>query len=127
MHEASIVEGLLHMAIRSVDDYNGSNPDKKAAGIKSIVCEMGPLSCVDPQTLCACFEIFSESTIAEGAKLEIVSLPLKCKCGKCGGDFQLEKRHFICPFCGSGDIKFEGGHGLILKSINVECEEKEDG
>lgn len=120
MHEASLVEGLLKYALGAVQEYNAKHPDQPQARISRLICEAGLLAGFENQTLKACFEIFTENTLAEGAELIINTAPLACSCKNCGEQFQLIERKFICPKCGNSDILFKGGNGLILQAINVE-------
>ncbi|MBQ7586071.1 MAG: hydrogenase maturation nickel metallochaperone HypA, partial [Desulfovibrionaceae bacterium] len=89
-----------------------------------IICELGLFSCVEPRTLSSCFELFAEGTLAEGAELTLKTEPLSCTCEQCGQEFQETKRQFHCPACGSENIQFDGGHGLMLYSLRVETEEE---
>lgn len=124
MHEASLVQGLLNLALASLKDFNATNPPRKAKTINEIVCEYGLLACFEPETLKACFEIFAEGTPAQNASLVLNPAPLPCVCSACGEKFMLMRKHFICPACGSGKISFNGGNGLVLQAINVDSEEK---
>ncbi|MDR2820360.1 MAG: hydrogenase maturation nickel metallochaperone HypA [Desulfovibrio sp.] len=123
MHEASLVQGLLNVALTAVDEHNASSPQKKATRIQEIVCDLGLIACVEPQTLTGCFELFAEGTLARGATLTLRTAPLDCECTACGHVFSLTRRHFVCPRCGAGELHFNGGHGLTLMSVHVECEE----
>lgn len=123
MHEASLVQGLLSLALESRENYNKSNPGKAAGVIKEIKCGFGLLACFEPEALRLCFELFAEGTAAEKAELILEPEPLPCHCRRCGADFELMEKRFICPRCESADISFEGGGGLTLQSIDVESEE----
>lgn len=123
MHEASLVQGLLELVNSARDDWNSSGKGAKAGKIREIICGAGLLAGFEEQTLRACFEIFAEGTAAEGARLVISTIPLDCQCEKCGEHFQLVERHFICPVCGSDNIDFRGGNGLVLQAVNVDSEE----
>ncbi len=123
MHEASLVQGLLSLALESRRNYNEMNPDKAAGVIKEIKCSYGLLACFEPEALRLCFELFAENTAAEKADLILKPEPLPCHCAQCGADFELTEKRFICPRCQSGNLLFEGGGGLTLQSINVESEE----
>lgn len=127
MHEASLVQGLLELALKSRENYNASHPEKAAGEIKEICCTYGLLACFEPQTLLACFELFAEGTAAEKAKLILSLQPLPCKCETCGREFELLEKKFDCPYCGSGELTFSGGTGLVLHSINVDSGEKDNG
>lgn len=121
MHEASIVEGLLKLALHAADEYHLANPDKAQPRITEIVCEAGLLASFEEETLRACFEIFAEGGRAEGARLVIRRQPLACACNACGARFQLARRHFVCPECGRDNIKFSGGSGILLQAVNIDC------
>ena len=51
MHEASLVQGLLKIALKTVEDHNAAHPEQRVRRIRSITCELGLISCVEPQTL----------------------------------------------------------------------------
>lgn len=126
MHEASLVQGLLEIIEKSVADYNQAHPGDRAAKVREIVCGAGLLACFEANTLRGCFEIFSAGGIAEGASLKINTMPLKCECENCGENFELSRRHFVCPHCGGEHINFHGGNGLTLLELNVEREDAEN-
>ena len=100
MHEASLVQGLLKIALKTVEDHNAAHPEQRVRRIRSITCELGLISCVEPQTLKGCFEIFAQGGMAEGAELILQTAPLPCRCTDCGHTFELHRRHFTCPHCG---------------------------
>ena len=97
MHEASLVQGLLKIALKTVEEHNAAHPEQRVRRIRSITCELGLISCVEPQTLKGCFEIFARDGMADGAELILRTAPLPCRCTDCGHTFELLRRHFICP------------------------------
>lgn len=122
MHEAALVQGLLRTALRAVEDHNARPHARRAGRLTRLTCRLGLLSCVEAETLRACFELFAEGTPAEGAELVLETAPLDCRCEGCGAHFALERRHFVCPACGGERLHFQGGHGLTLMGIDVEAE-----
>ena len=122
MHEATLVQGLLQMALDAVAEHNRAHTENSVTRIQEIRCEMGLLSCVETQTLSACFELLAEGTLAEGARLLVDMAPLPCHCQECGQDFTLTRRHFVCPECGGENIHCTGGHGLTLLALEVASE-----
>ncbi len=129
MHEASLVSGLLSLALEEVEKYNTSlEPGvPRVRGIRGITLDIGLISCVEEQTLTGCFDIMAEGTPAEGAVLTVRRQPLACTCKECGKPFELRERHFLCPFCGGENITFSGGQGCTMSSLDVDLEEKTDG
>lgn len=136
MHEASLVQGLLNVAFRAVEEHNAQVDARRAAGdahagrkavrITRLSCSLGLLSCVEPQTLTACFELLAEGTLAEGARLLLSMEPLDCRCEDCGAAFELCERRFVCPACGSDTLRFHGGHGMTMTGLDVTAEEDSD-
>lgn len=127
MHEASLVQGLLRLALESLKNYNEEHPGEEISRISELCCSYGLLACFEQETLIACFELFAENTAAEGAILTLIPETLPCMCRDCGNKFELLERHFICPRCGSDKITFSGGNGLMLQTINVVSKEKING
>ena len=41
MHEASLVQGLLKIALKTVEDHNAAHPEQRVRRIRSITCELG--------------------------------------------------------------------------------------
>lgn len=124
MHEASLVEGLLQLITTSVEKYNAQHPEQAVSRVREVVCEYGLLACFEETTLRACFELFAEGTVAQGAALKLNVAPLKCHCQDCGSEFELTRREFFCPSCKSPQITFSGGNGLVLQAINVDAGEE---
>lgn len=121
MHEASLAQGLLKIVLEAASGHDGDFPP--IARVKEIHCSAGLLAGFETDTLTECFRMFAEGTQAANAVLTIETDPLECNCGECGRAFILKNRHFICPFCGSDQISFQNGHGLVLKAITVESED----
>ena len=76
MHEATLVQGLLNMAIKAVEDHNKAHPESPVSRIAEFQCELGLLACVEAQTLTACFELLAEGTLAEGLRLHARPWPV---------------------------------------------------
>ena len=112
MHEATLVTGILRIALDEARKH-------AATRITAVKLDVGLLACVEEHTLEGCFEIFAEGTMAEGARLDMRSVPLPCSCNQCGNTFMLEKRSFQCPSCEGNDLTFEGGHGCAVSAIEA--------
>ncbi len=121
-----MAQGLLKLVLEAVDKQNAGDPERHVLRISEIVCELGLIAGVEAKTLEECFELFAEGTLAQGAKLTLNTAPLPCICQDCGKNFQLFRRHFACPECGSENIQFSGGHGLTLLALHVDTEESAD-
>lgn len=108
MHELSVCEQIVAIAV------------KKAEGAKilRIVIEIGKLSCLLPDAVRFAFDIASEGTAAEGAKLEIRELPGRARCRTCGLEMTLERPYGECQ-CGGSDLEWLAGEELNLCEMEV--------
>ena len=79
MHEASLAQGLLNLITDSVCQYNAAHPEKPAGRVTALRLGLGPLSCVETETFKGCFELLSEGSVAEGAKLDMEIIPVSQK------------------------------------------------
>jgi len=118
MHEMSIVENLLEIIQRHA-------PTNGAARVKVIRLRIGEMTAVVPESLRFCFEVASEGTVAQGADLQIESVPIVGHCQTCNSDFEVEADVFICPNCDSLSVELTSGNELDV--VNVELEENNSG
>ena len=95
MHELSIAESILDLAIEEAKKRNSS-------AVVAIKLRLGEFTGVAREALEFGFEIARQGTLAERAVLEIEVVPFKTRCPSCGligrpiDDFCL-----ICAACGS--------------------------
>ena len=80
MHEASIVAGMMHILEDEARRHNVSR-------ITRVRLSVGLFTAVEPKTLEACFELYAEGTAAEGAELDITTVPAEGRCLSAGTDF----------------------------------------
>jgi len=118
MHEFSIVQNLIDL-VEKFASKNGADR------VSKVVVSVGVLSGVEPHLLELAFETFKEGTVAEKAKIVIEVEKLKVRCFDCEQILEKEEPNAICPLCGSLNTEVEGGDELILKSLELEYEEKE--
>jgi len=79
-----------------------------ATHVTRIVLRVGTLAGVDLDALRFAYEALAPGSIADGAALEIESVPARARCAGCQSEFGVERSFiFKCPQCGdySGDIR----------------------
>ena len=108
MHELAITEGVVAAVSERLPD----------ARITSVRLEIGALSGVVADSVRFCFDLVAEGTNLEGARLEIVESPAKCRCGTCGSEFEPDGLIALCP-CGSADAVVLSGSDLRIISVQV--------
>ena len=129
MHEASIAQNIIEIAIRISGKYN-------AKKINRITIVVGELNFLDYEALKFAFKALSENTPIENAELIIEEAPAKFKCLKCDYEWTIslskykndKALHFApelilgfleCPKCKSNEIEIIGGRELYVKDIEL--------
>jgi hydrogenase nickel incorporation protein HypA/HybF len=108
MHELAITEGVVEAVTARLPD----------ARITCVQLEIGALSGVVADSVRFCFDLATEGTNLDGARLEISESPGRCRCRTCGSDFEPDWPILLCP-CGSSDISMLSGQDLKIISVQV--------
>ena len=110
MHELSIGSAVVDTAVRH------------AAGrrVRAVHVRVGQLRQVIPDSLTFYFELVSNETVCEGARLELELVPAVLRCGPCAREWSIDVPAFRCPTCGGADIRVLAGNELEVESIEVE-------
>jgi hydrogenase nickel incorporation protein HypA/HybF len=66
------------------------------------------------------FALVAQGTVADGAAVDLVTVPVRVRCLDCGHDSEATDALAACPACGGLDLETEGGDELILEAISVE-------
>ncbi|MFE3289242.1 hydrogenase maturation nickel metallochaperone HypA [Rhodococcus sp. NPDC059234] len=108
MHEMSITASVVDAVC------------ERAAGrrVHSVTIQAGTLCAVVPESMQFCFELATEGTVMEGARLVIEQPPGRAHCRSCGADFALTDLILLCP-CGSADVEVLSGQELRILSMEV--------
>ena len=113
MHELAITEGIMEAAV----------PAAKEAGAKRILeirLKIGELSGVMPECIQEYFNIVSQGTIAEGARLKVEKIPVSIKCPDCGFEGTIDRKKIRCPECAGINFKITAGREYFVDSLEVE-------
>ena len=113
MHEMSLVESISD-AILEMKEQN------EWGGVRKIVLRIGDMRQVIPEIMVFAFRTASVSTPLEGAELVIKAVKLHFKCNDCQREWGEENMAFLCPFCGSFEVKLIHGMELEIESLEVD-------
>jgi hydrogenase nickel incorporation protein HypA/HybF len=86
--------------------------------VHSVKLQVGALCAVVPDSMRFCFELATEGTLADGARLELDLQPGTARCRTCSSEFQLPDLILLCP-CGSADVEVMTGRDLRILSMEV--------
>ena len=113
MHEMTIAQNLIQILREEMGRHG-------ARSLKSVHLDIGQMSAVVPEALSFCFEVATSGTDMEGVRLVMNVVPLKGYCPQCKKEFEIKGYTFICPSCGSTEIKTIGGRELSVVEIEVD-------
>ena len=108
MHELSVAEELLSIIRDSAEK----------AGVKKVAAvnlRIGELSSILPESLEFAFQILSQGTITDGARINIDHAPAALLCGRCGA--RVGREESSCGRCGSDEMRVIGGDQLEILSF----------
>lgn len=87
--------------------------------VETVRLEIGALSCVEPEAFLFCFDTVTQGTVAEGARLEIITVPGDAWCPDCHARLPICQWGAACPECGGIRLEVRGGTQMRIKDLEV--------
>lgn len=112
MHEISLMAQTLEIALENARQQ-GANK------INRLKMRIGKMSGVVPEALEFAFDVVTQGTIAQGATLEIESVPVVCYCSQCQQEFSPPDVFYQCPNCQQFTQKVISGKEIELTSLEL--------
>ena len=113
MHELAITQSILDIA-QNVGREHG------VKRVKEVRIKLGAYSGVVPACVQDYFSVISAGTIAEGAVLNIQTLPVIMRCRSCSWQGEIDRLHIRCPECAGTDLKMIQGREFYVESLEVD-------
>ncbi len=113
MHELTITESLLEIALRHGEKAN-------AKRITDLYLVIGALSSVLDDSVQFYWDIVAKDTPAEGANLHFQRRTTEIQCLECEHTYLPVDNVMACPNCQSIKIKILSGEEFFLEAINIE-------
>lgn len=114
MHEAAVAEELIAAAQAQLARHGVQGR------VLRLEVTVGRLSGVSAEALRFAFERLAPGTPVAGARLDIAEPPAWRRCRRCGDRSRTDELFGVCPACGSDEVTVEGGHELLLQTLEVE-------
>lgn len=108
MHELSITQSIVAAVAERL-------PDARVVGVR---LEIGMLSGVVVDSVRFCFDLVTEGTNLEGARLRVDQPAGRFRCRRCAAEFGHDFPIATCA-CGSTDVAVLAGQELRIKSVEV--------
>ncbi|MEM6785925.1 MAG: hydrogenase maturation nickel metallochaperone HypA [Myxococcota bacterium] len=109
MHELSITRNIVATV---VDHARGRRVDE-------VTLKIGTLAGIELQALRFCFDVCTEGTCIEGAKLRIEEIPGRGRCVDCDETVSLGQPIAVCPCDKRARLIIEAGEELLIHSMEV--------
>jgi hydrogenase nickel incorporation protein HypA/HybF len=112
MHEHGITKNIVMMIVKECNKNNLKN-------LENVILEIGKLTTYKKDSIIMYFDIFRDDfPVLEDTKLEIVEVPGKVKCNKCGEESEIKNAYLICcNNCKTHDVEIISGRDIIVKEI----------
>lgn len=120
MHELSVTQNILNIALHHADEAG-------AARIKELNLVIGELASIVDDSVQFYWDMIAKGTKAEGAILNFKRIRATLQCRACQHEFDMNRRDFVCPECGSPNVAVTGGDQFFLESIDVDFEPENSG
>jgi hydrogenase nickel incorporation protein HypA/HybF len=112
MHELSIAQAIVDIAVRNAGDSRVTRVHVKVGRLRQVV----------PTALEFSFELCTHGTAAEGAALELDVIPIGVTCRSCSAGSQPAGFPLACGVCGALSVDVVQGEELQVESLELEAE-----
>jgi hydrogenase nickel incorporation protein HypA/HybF len=106
---AEVITAVTHAAER-----------ENAVRVNRVTIMIGGLTAIMPDALHFAWEALTPGTVVEGARLEIIEVAGKSRCGECQTEFEHDQYDRICPTCGNFLCEVIAGNELRIDSVDVQ-------
>lgn len=113
MHEVSLCEGILKVLEEQACSQHYTR-------VKTVWLEIGELAGVELEAMRFGFDAVMKDSLADGAALEIISVPGRAWCMACEKGVAVKQRFDLCPECGGYQLQVNGGDEMRIKELEVE-------
>jgi hydrogenase nickel incorporation protein HypA/HybF len=113
MHELSLMCAVLDAIMEQAVGNAFSRVHRVSVAV-------GALCNIEDQALAFCFDIVMQGTMADGAVLDIVSVPGTGWCPRCRHNFPVVSLVAPCPSCGTWEVDMSGGDQITVTALEVE-------
>ena len=116
MHELSITESILEIALRHAQSLD-------ATRIQNIYLVIGQLSTVVDESVQFYWGLVAEGTIAEDAQLQFRRIAAEMECQECRHRYPPMEDDLGCPACGGETVRVVAGDEFFVEAIDVDSDD----
>ncbi|MFH1738595.1 MAG: hydrogenase maturation nickel metallochaperone HypA [bacterium] len=109
----SIAQALTELVCQEAKKHS-------ATRVIGLELHIGRYRAIVPETLIECLGYILADTPADGAKIDIVEIPIRVRCPTCDEIRELDEPFLICPVCGELCPEIVSGKELLLHSMEID-------
>jgi hydrogenase nickel incorporation protein HypA/HybF len=113
MHELAVCQALIEQVERVARD-------NAARRILSITVSVGPLSGIEARLLEHAYPLAAAGTVAEEAKLVVVTVPVRVRCRTCRAETEVASNRLLCGSCNDWQVDVIAGEEMLLQRVEIE-------
>jgi len=113
MHELPVTESILEISLRHATAVS-------AKRITDIYLVIGQLASIVDDSVQFYWDIVSQNTAAEGAKLHFRRISTELVCLDCNIRYEPAPMDMSCPDCDGVNVKVVAGDDFYMESIEIE-------
>jgi hydrogenase nickel incorporation protein HypA/HybF len=113
MHELAVCQALIEQVERVARD-------NAARRILSITVSVGPLSGIEAKLLEHAYPLAAAGTVAEEAKLVVVTVPVRVRCRTCRAETEAASNRLLCGSCNDWQVDVIAGEEMLLQRVEIE-------
>jgi hydrogenase nickel incorporation protein HypA/HybF len=110
MHELSIAQAILDIALDHAGDRRVTQVDVRIGHLRQVV----------PDALMFAFQLVCDETPAEGARLDVTHVPAAGRCRACAAETELDGFPLRCGACGGLELDLLRGEELLVDALELE-------
>jgi hydrogenase nickel incorporation protein HypA/HybF len=113
VHELSVAQSLIDILLEQLSAH-------PPAAVEVVHISVGRLSGVDPAALQSAFHVTAGGTIVQGAKLEIIDVPVRIWCPRCNAERDVKAiTELRCVTCAELSNDLRSGRELIVDRVQI--------
>jgi hydrogenase nickel incorporation protein HypA/HybF len=113
MHELSIAVSIIELVQEEIELRGGIQVD-------AIHLKIGQLSGIAKEALVSAYDLASQQTSLEGARLVIEDVPVLINCPHCRAQTRVQSLQYCCcVVCGTPGVDIVQGRELMLTALEV--------
>lgn len=115
MHELHVMAQVVKAVDLALQQIDGAKPSV----VRLKVSALSHLMSHDVPSLQTTFDLASRGTTAEGATLEILTVPVGASCRSCGKCSEVDQIDANCVACGSSDLELAAVPDVVVHEVVV--------